>query len=513
MCASKGLQEPLFHGSDWNFDILRRIYDAVEEVAYKDLHLDTYTNQLEIISAEQMMDAYSSIGMPLMYRHWSFGKRYLRDEQLYRKGHMGLAYEMVINSDPCICYLMEGNTAALQTLVIAHAAFGHNHFFKNNQLFRQWTDAGAILTYLDFAKNFVRQCEELHGIAAVESILDAAHALMEQGVFRYRRPGRLSAEQGKARERERIAHAERTFSDLWRTLPSSSFKSYAGEAGAASQSSQEENILYFIEKNSPILKPWQREIVRIVRFIAQYFYPQRQTKMMNEGCATFVHYTIVNLLFERGLIEDGHMLEIMHNHTDVVFQPGFNDLRYGGLNPYTLGFEMMRDIQRVCTKPTPEDRDWFPDIAGKGAWLDVLLDAWVSHRDESFIRQYLSPSLIRKMRLFAVTDYASKSYVEVTAIHDERGYESVRSTLADSYDVSSRQPDIQVIGADLAGDRCLRLQHNIRDGVGLQEESRDATLRHLATLWGYEVRLTGIDEQSGQTVYQQSMRATPEKVS
>jgi stage V sporulation protein R len=506
MRAGNDLQQPLFHGSDWNFDILQRVYDAIKQIAHEDLHLDTYTNQLEIISAEQMLDAYSSIGMPLMYGHWSFGKRFLQEEQLYRKGHMGLAYELVINSNPCICYLMEGNTAALQTLVIAHAAFGHNHFFKNNQLFRQWTDAGAILTYLDFAKNFVRQCEERHGVAAVERVLDAAHALMDQGVFRYRRPGRLSAEQEKARERERIAHAEKMFSDLWRTLPSFAFKSPAGGA-AAGQPTEEENILYFIEKNSPILEPWQREIVRIVRFLAQYFYPQRQTKMMNEGCATFVHYTITNLLFERGLIEEGHMLEIIQNHSDVIFQPGFNDLRYGGLNPYTLGFEMMRDIQRICTEPTQEDRDWFPEIAGKGAWLDVLLDAWASHRDESFIRQFLSPQLIRKMRLFALVDDASDSYVEVTAIHDDRGYEAVRSALAASYDITSHQPDIQVIGADLAGDRCLRLRHKIRNGVMLQEESRDATLRHLATLWGYEVRLIGVDGQSGQTVYERSTKA------
>ena len=504
------LQHPLFHGSDWNFDILQRVYDAIEEIAHKDLHLDTYTNQLEIISAEQMLDAYSSIGMPLMYGHWSFGKRFLREEQLYRKGHTGLAYEMVINSNPCICYLMEGNTAALQTLVIAHAAFGHNHFFKNNQSFRQWTDAGGILTYLDFAKNFVRQCEERHGVAAVERILDAAHALMDQGIFRYRRPGRLSAEQQKARERERVAHAERIFSDLWRTLPSA-FKSAGGEGGAGDQPTEEENVLYFVEKNSPILEPWQKEIVRSVRFLAQYFYPQRQTKMMNEGCATFVHYTITNLMFERGLIEEGHMLEILQNHSEVIFQPGFDDLRYGGLNPYALGFEMMRDIQRICMHPTPEDREWFPEIAGTGAWLEVLLEAWASHRDESFVRQFLSPSLIRRLRLFAISDDASNSYVEVAAIHDDRGYETVRSTLAHSYDIASRQPDIQVIGANLAGDRCLLVQHRIHDGVLLQEESRDATLRHLAALWGYEVRLIGIDERSGRTIYERSMKAVPER--
>ena len=96
------------------------------------MNLDVYPNQLEIISSEQMLDAYSSLGMPLMYRHWSFGKRFVSEEKLYRKGQRGLAYELVINSNPCITYLMEENTMAMQALVTAHAAFGHNHFFKNN---------------------------------------------------------------------------------------------------------------------------------------------------------------------------------------------------------------------------------------------------------------------------------------------------------------------------------------------------------------------------------------------
>ena len=100
----------------------------------------------------------------------------------------------------------------------------------------------------------------------------------------------------------------------------------------------EENILYFIEKNSPKLKAWQREIVRIVRKVSQYFYPQGQTKVINEGCATFCHYEIVNKMFEEGYLDDGFMLEFMHHHSNVIFQPGFDSKFYSGLNPYTLGF-------------------------------------------------------------------------------------------------------------------------------------------------------------------------------
>ena len=131
--ASEGL---LFEGPEWDFQTMQRTYDAVEKVALEDLGLSVFPNQIEVISAEQMLDAYSSVGMPLMYSHWSYGKRFVRDEMLYRKGYQALAYEIVINSSPCISYYMEENTMPMQTLVLAHAAFGHNHFFKNNYLFQ-----------------------------------------------------------------------------------------------------------------------------------------------------------------------------------------------------------------------------------------------------------------------------------------------------------------------------------------------------------------------------------------
>ena len=139
----------------------------------------------------------------LFYKHWSFGKHFAYQEASYRKGLMGLAYEIVINSSPCISYLMEENTATMQTLVIAHAAFGHNHFFKNNYLFKQWTDADGILDYLEFAKSYVAQCEERHGRLAVEQTLDAAHALMSHGIYRY--PGKKTARPSRRGEARRQA--------------------------------------------------------------------------------------------------------------------------------------------------------------------------------------------------------------------------------------------------------------------------------------------------------------------
>jgi len=146
-----------------------------------------------------MLDAYASFGLPIGYPHWSYGKEFIRNERAYRSGMQGLAYEIVINSNPCIAYLMEENSIMMQALVVAHAAYGHNSFFKGNHLFRQWTCADGILDYLVFARRYVLDCEERHGAAAVEELLDSCHALRHHGVDRYNRPAPLSLQGEEAR--------------------------------------------------------------------------------------------------------------------------------------------------------------------------------------------------------------------------------------------------------------------------------------------------------------------------
>ena len=487
----------LYESGEWTFDALKRTYDAIEEIAIGELGLDPYPNQIEMISAEQMLDAYSSIGMPVFYNHWSFGKRFVRDEKLYRKGYTGLAYEIVINSNPCISYIMEENTMTMQTLVMAHAAFGHNHFFKNNYLFKEWTAAEGILDYLTFAKAFVARCEEQHGIGAVERVLDAAHALMDQGVNRYGRRPRPSLAEEKKRADARRAHHQSTYNDLWRTVPAKGKPATATpeETDAARHrlGLPEENLLYFIEKFSPRLQDWECELVRIVRLIAQYFYPQKQTKMMNEGCATYVHYRIMNRLYDLGKIGEGAMLEFLASHANVVFQPDFDDPRFSGLNPYALGFEMMCDIERIVTNPTDEDRACLPQIAGNGDVMGTLKTAWAEFRDVSFIAQYLSPHLIRKLRLFKLGDRAEEPHYRVDAIHDERGYDRVRRALARQYDPGHRDPNIQVTDVDLKGNRRLVLTHRLNNEVPLTEQDALSVLSYMADLWGYDVQLRGID--------------------
>jgi len=485
----------LFSEAEWDFQTLDRTYKAIEEIALKDLKLEVYPNQVEIISSEQMLDAYSSLGMPLMYNHWSFGKLFAREETMYRAGYSALAYEIVINSSPCISYLLEENSMTMQALVMAHAAFGHNHFFKNNYLFQQWTNAEGILDYLAFAKRYISACEERYGRDEVEAILDSAHALMNEGVFRYRRPPKPSRERAAEKRRKRAKYEEEAYNELWRTLPAGVEPPSAPpvidpEADFDGEMKlPEENLLYFLEKYSPTLRPWQREILRIVRNLAQYFYPQRQTKVMNEGCATFVHYTIMNMLYDRGLIGEGSLLEFLHSHTSVVFQPAFDDRRYSGINPYALGFGMMADIKRICEVPSEEDRDWFPHFAGKGDFMAVLKDAWANYRDESFIEQFLSPKLMRDLRMFALHDAASDPAYTVSAIHNEQGYRRVRTALARQYDAGVADPNIQVTGADLKRSRKLHLEHRMHRGIPLHPASKDVILAHIEHLWGHEVAL------------------------
>jgi stage V sporulation protein R len=509
-------QKPLFEGANWDFNALHRVYAAIERIALDELGLDVYPNQIEVITSEQMLDAYASVGLPLMYRHWSFGKRFAHHETLYRKGLQGLAYEIVINSSPCISYIMEENSMTMQTLVVAHAAFGHNHFFKNNYLFRQWTDAEGILDYLTFARDYTAKCEERYGVDAVERIIDAAHALRDHGVNRYAHRAKPNLGEERRREEERRAHDEANYNDLWRTVPTAANvpDSGAEEAAALSESRRklglpEENMLYFVEKRAPRLEGWQRELVRIVRNISQYFYPQKQTQLMNEGCATFVHYEIMNRLHQKGLVTEGAMLEFLHSHSSVVFQPAYDDPRYSGLNPYALGFAMMQDIKRICTEPTDEDREWFPDMAGNGDPYGTLRHAWANFRDESFVLQYLSPHLIRKFRLFQVTDDTDEPTMRVDAIHDDLGYRKVRSALSKQYDLARREPDIQVVDVDLTGDRCLILAHSVYNGVMLEEKTCQAVLRHVAELWGYSVRLLERDALTDETIKTHEITTPP----
>jgi spore cortex formation protein SpoVR/YcgB (stage V sporulation) len=261
--------------------------------------------------------------------------------------------------------------------------------------------------------------------------------------------------------------------------------------------SPEENILYFIEKNSPKLRGWQREIVRIVRKTAQYFYPQGQTKVINEGCATHTHYEIINRMYEEGYLADDFMLEFYHHHSNVIFQPSFDSQYYSGLNPYTLGFNIFQDLKRMSLNPTKEDIEWFPKLAGKGDWIEQFRYIVENFKDETFVLQYLSPKVIRDMKLFRIDDGQGKTHYEISAIHNEDGYKRVRQSLSEQYNRSRYVPDIQVLDVDVFGDRTMTLEYTPTDGKGLDYSQVIKVVPHVELLWGFPVKIT----ESGKEIY------------
>lgn len=480
----------LFSDSEWDFETLEKTWKCIDDIGKNTLGFDYYDAQIEVISSEQMLDNYSTHAMPNMYNHWSFGKSFIQNEQGYNKGQQGLAYEVVINTNPSIAYLMENNTMTMQALVLAHASVGHSSFFKTNYLFTGWTEADSILDFLKFAKNFILKCEEQYGATEVEYILDAAHSLQLHGVDKYKKNRKSDAEHAKMRE-ERENVKEQTFSDVWRTV-AAPFK--IEPIKWDDKYFSEENLLYFIEKNSPILQDWQRELLGIVRRISQYFYPQRQTGLMNEGFACLSHHTIMTEMFDRGHINEGSYLEFLQSHSSVVYQPEWQDKWYSGINIYALGYAMMRDIKRMCISPDKEDLKWFPEMCNTD-WRETVKHIVANYRDESFVMQFLSPKIIRNFKLFSLDNDSSKDYYQVGATHDDDDVYDMRKILSSQYDLSRAIPQIEIVHVDWNGDRTLSLIHIVHDDKLLEFKEARKTMEYIHHLWGFTVNLEYFDTQ------------------
>ena len=228
---------------------------------------------------------------------------------------MGLAYEIVINSNPCISYLMEENTMAMQALVIAHAAYGHNSFFKGNLPVPD-VDGCGVDHRLPSSTPRTTSPPARSATASTPSSFSSTPPCADEPRRRpLPPPSRKSLAQELSERKEREAYAQQQVNDLWRTLPRHrSEKADDISANRRFPEEPQENLLYFIEKNAPLLEPWQRELVRIVRKIAQYFYPQRQSQVMNEGWATFWHYKLLNTMYDEGWLTDGddRVAEVAH---------------------------------------------------------------------------------------------------------------------------------------------------------------------------------------------------------
>lgn len=481
------IKKPLFHEKeDWTFPLLQTTYNAIEDIALNDFKLDVYPNQIEIIDSEQMLEAYTSVGMPNYYKHWSYGKSFESQKKQYTSGHSSLAYEIVLNSNPCLAYLQENNTMTMQALVIAHASFGHNAVFKGNEYFRLWTQAGSIMDYLSFSRRYISQCESIYGADEVELFIDSCHALQYHGVNTYK--NKVVTRKQMIEKLEHDAEEEKLFfNPSFSNILDKSVRVPKSSDKMVKPKSNKDNILYFIEKNSPALPEWKREIIRIVRTISQYFYPQMITKVLNEGYASYTHYRIMEKMYDKGFIDDGSWMEFALSHTNVVAQSGVSYGKFGGWNPYALGYAIFADIERICKNPTEEDKYYFPSLIGANH-IEATTEAMKDFNDSGFISQYLSPKVMRDFKMFSLLDPSkdSKNY-HVSNVSNENGFYDIKTQLALQYERNYSIPNIEVVGANLHEDRKLILKYNTYRERTLNDSSKEKMLKHLKNLWGYEV--------------------------
>ena len=418
------------------------------EAIVNGMGLDYYPQEFEIIGYKDMLAYESYVGMPSSYPHWSFGKSYEKNSTVYKYNLSGLPYEMVINSDPCLAYLMKENTFLLQILTMAHV-YGHNDFFKNNRLFKDGTRAASTVEMFKFHADTVRSFinDPSIGYEKVERILDAAHAIKFQ-TSRVVEEKRIPEEVLKQRILDDYKNNNEIHSDLdvYVKLEFPEINKIPIEP--------EDDILYFIIKHGD-MEDWEKSLLEIVRQETSYFLPQIETKIMNEGWASFWHYNILKKLD----LPDELYLEFIKRHNDVI-APG-----QGSINPYFVGFKIFEDIL-------------------KRYGMDKIFEVRAIERDESFLRKYLTKELCEELYLF---EYAAKdgNYI-VKEVADDNGFVSIRNTLASTCGVGSI-PLIRVTEM-LQKDKTLMLEH-VFDGRELNIDYAQATLKYIYELWGHTVNL------------------------
>ena len=428
--------------SDWTESDLIHWDEKIIEVAL-DLGLDWHPIDYEIIDYAEMLGAMAYTGLPTHYRHWSYGKEYERTHTLYNMGQTGLPYEMIINSNPSIAYLMRENALYIHLLTMAHCV-GHSDFFKQNRMFAD-TNPDNIIDSFKSAAKYVRQLIEdpSIGIDKVENILDAAHSIKYQvprfpGIKYKSRSELLEVEKSKMQENPNY-QPDLTKNPL----------------------SPEYNLLRFIAEHSKNLEEWERNLILIVEESSKYFIPQALTKVMNEGWACTIHYKIINELN----LPDSLHLPFIKLHNQVV-RP-----HLGQLNPYHLGFKL---FEKIIEEDGLEEAKIVREV----------------HNDISFLRFYCDQQFLEDMNYFSYSFKKDKKAITIDDISDDSGWESVRDELIKNVGLN-RIPVIFVDEVEKDNSLCLVHEH---DGRDLDLTYANKVFDHIRTLWKDNVKLVTIVE-------------------
>jgi len=449
---------------DWN----ERILPLARE-----LGLNPYPQEFELCDHEQMLAYMAYSGMPSHYPHWSYGKSFEKLKTLYDYGVSGLPYEMVINSNPCIAYLMQDNTLLLQMLTIAHV-YGHNDFFRNNFTFKSTRAEFMIETFKAHADRVRRYIEDPSiGLDKVEHLLDAAHAVSMQC-----RRNLAIRKQTPQEEEDQLLEESQPSEDPFRSIHRR--QEYSAPDLSRVPLHPDEDLLLFIRDHNPLLTDWEKDLLTIVHEETQYFILQIETKIMNEGWASFWHKRILEALD----LPQAMKLEFLVRHTQVLSPIP------GGINPYHLGFKVWEDIERRWDHPPPDEEKEYGPRTKSGR--EKIFEAREVERDASFLRRYLTEDLIRELDLFEFQSRGNEKIISRVA--DKENWQQIKETLIRSVGMGN-VPTIKIENADYNNNRTLFLKHD-HDGRDLQLEYAEKTLLYLHQLWSREVVLeTTINER------------------
>ena len=427
--------------SSWSFEDLKKWDDKICEIA-SSYNLNWYPINYEICDYYEMIGHMSYHGMPSHYSHWSYGKTFERTHQLYNLGMEGLPYELIINSNPSIAYLMRENPLYLQILIMAHCV-GHSDFFKNNRIFEN-TKADTVVSRMRNAKKRIQKYIENPniGLKSVETFLDNLHSIKFQ--TERNRIRRLSKGEVKKKYIDMINSPD----DILNTID---FDKTLLEP--------DHDLLSFLIEYGSHFKDWQLDILDIVREDSWYFIPQIQTKILNEGWACFWHYKIINDL---NLPQEYH-IPFIRSHNQVV-RP-----HVSSINPYHLGFYIFNKIE-------------------KERGLDECFFTREIQDDMSAINCNLDIEDFRKLNLFTYS--IKKNKITIDDISDEDGWKEVRLDILRSVGVNSIP---KVFVSDISRDGNLIIEHD-HDGRDLELEYAEEVVTSMRKLWPNDVKFFTVIE-------------------
>jgi stage V sporulation protein R len=410
--------------------------------------LDWYPIAYETINYYEMIGAMAYHGLPSHYPHWTYGKSFERTHTFYNSGLEGLPYELIINSDPSIAYLMLENPLYLQILIMAHC-IGHSDFFKNNRTFAETDAKNAPIRFRNASKRIRQYIEDPSiGIEEVEKVLDACHALQ----YQVDRRGRFRLSEKELREK---------YSENIKNDKDAAWKNFNIDKHPLEP---EYDILRFVLENNNKLLPWQQDVISIVNEESKYFWPQIRTKVMNEGWASFWHYRMCHQLE----LPDELHLPILKTHNQVIRPLGLK------LNPYHLGFEIFKDIEE------------------KHGIEECFLAREVCN-DENFIMQYLTREKAEELNLFTFSPKGRKNpdWTIDDIMEDQDSWEEIRRAVIKSV-AGNMIPVIYVEEVTEKNELILRQEH---DGRDLELDYADNCVRLLRNIWNGDVKLFAIIEE------------------